>query len=299
MNVKSLVILCLVGVKFLSAAGGEVVSTDVVYQQAMSEGAGNKKTFKTVMAAANRYGEAQIFAGLIRRCGLQYGLNNYGGKKNPRGKRITKFLKLLPQGQKITLLVPISENLLPTINKIRAAEDAGDKVALKAALADALKVIQDHIIKGEFTKATLKGQMETLGGTKINADNLQFFKADVQAGNGVLHIIKHLSTYVAPAAEPVVDAAPALAVDKPADKPAEAAKTVDKPVEAAKPAETPAVAVEVAKPVAATVAAPAKPAETPVVAKPVEAPVVTPAVKEEAKPAVAAVDAAKPAEVAK
>ena len=177
------------------------------------------------MAGATRYGEAQVFAGLARRCGLHYALNNYGGKKNPRGKRMANFLSVLPQGQKITLLAPLSAGLLPIVNKIRTAEDKGDKPALAAALADALVVVQNHIIKGEFTQATLKGQVETLGGTKINADNLKIYLADVPSGNGILHIIKGLSTDV-PA--PVVDASvkanviQAPVTDKPEDKPVEA-----------------------------------------------------------------------------
>jgi hypothetical protein len=306
MNAKSLVILCLVGVKFLSAADAPM-STEIVVRQALQQSAGKKKVFKTVMAAANRYGEAQIFIGLVRRCGLQYGLNNYGGKKNPRGKRITKFLSLLPQGQKITLLAPLSEGLLPTLNKIRAAEDKGDKPALKAALADALNVVKNHIIKGEFTQATLKGQMDTLGGTKINADNLKFYEADIKAGNGMFHIIKGLSTDVAPVAEPVVDvavkaeAAPAPVADKPAEKSADTAVHAAesaKPVEPAKVAEVPVVAKEVAKPVDAVAAAVSK------VDKPVEvvkevavvAPANPPVVKEEAKPVAAPVAAAPSAD---
>lgn len=236
MNVRVLAIIALIGVKVLFAADVSQVTTAVVVQQALQESAGKQKVFKTIMNAVNRYREVQVCAGLLRRCGLQYAMNNYGGKKNPRGKKMTKFLSQLPPGQKITFLAPLSDGLLPVINKIRAAEDKGDSAGLKTALADALTLLQAHIIKGEFTKDSLKGQMDTLGGTKINMDNLQFYQADVKTGNGVFHIIRGLATDVpnkasADAASSAVPAPAGSPSDKPADvstKSADGEKPVDK-----------------------------------------------------------------------
>lgn len=217
--------------------------TEAVIGQALAEsasGGSGTATFKTVMRAANRYGDAQVFVSLARRVGLQYALNNYNGKKKVKSKKMKKYLSLIPVGQKITVLAPIGSALSSLANKLRAAEDTGNKTARAAALKEIETVLKAHILKGEFTRATLKGQVETIGGTKINADNLQYFKADIKALNGFFHLIKRLSTDTPPAektAQPMADQPADKAAEKPVAKPVESPtdKPADKP--AAKPAE--------------------------------------------------------------
>lgn len=215
--------------------------TEAVLGQALAESAsGGTATFKTVMRAANRYGDAQVFVSLARRVGLQYALNNYNGKKKIKSKKMKKYLPLIPAGQKITVLAPIGSALSSLANKLRSAEESGNKTARAAALKEIETVLKAHILKGEFTRAALKGQVETIGGTKIDADNLQYFKADIKALNGVFHLIKRLSTDAPPAektAQPAADQPADKAAEKPAAKPLEtsADKPADKP--AAKPAE--------------------------------------------------------------
>lgn len=242
MNKKIILGIILLSTKLLVAAD-EGPGTDVVLSQALSEAGGETMVFKTVFHASHRYGEAKLFTNLVRKVGLRYALSNYGGKKNVKGKKKKKFLSLIPQGQKLTVLAPINSALLPITNKIKAARGKDRK----AAIDEALKIVQAHILKGEFTQATLKGQMDTIGGTKIDADKLQIFKADVTTGNGVFHVIKRLATDTGEAAQPVaeksVEVVPETATRVPAEKPTEQApeKPAEKPAEAGaeKPVEKP------------------------------------------------------------
>lgn len=183
--------------------------TDAILNQIQQQESGSTTQFKSVIRAAVRYGDAKNFVALAKAAGLQNALDNYGGKKKVKGKKNKKMLKLIPQGQQLTVLAPINSVLTPMLNKIKRAAKGAAK---KAARAEAMTLLQAHIIKGALKQADLKGQIVTLGGTKINADKLQFYQADVIAGNGMLHLIKTLAVAAS------VPAAPAAAAVKPSAK---------------------------------------------------------------------------------
>ncbi len=277
MNKKIILGVMLLSCRLLMADDGDP-GTEVVLQQAVRQAGGDKAAFKTVMHAAARYPEARYFVQLIRRAGLQNGLTNYNGKKKVKGKKNKKLLALIPQGQQLTLLIPINSALTAMHNKISAAHD---KAARHAAKEEATTLVKAHILKGTLMQAAMKGQMDTLGGAKINADNIQFFQADVVAGNGVVHLIKNLATGASAAVSVPAHAVEEKPVEKPVEKPAE--KVVEKPAEksADAPAEKP-----VKKPIEKEEDKPAEKTEE----KPDEKPSEKPVEKSAEKPADAAGD---------
>jgi uncharacterized surface protein with fasciclin (FAS1) repeats len=195
--------------KKIVALGFMIVSTSLffpfkceggaaVLQQVLNQtGSDDTHQFRTIMAAINRHGDLVTFRELVFAVGLQYPLRAYG-KKKPKSKKAKAFLELIPQGQKITVLAPIGSVLLPLSNSLKLAQQRDDKTAIDAAKAKILDVLKAHIIKDVKSKANLKGMLTTIGGQQINGDNLVFYKketTDIKAGNGILHIIKHLATH--------------------------------------------------------------------------------------------------------
>jgi len=89
----------------------------------------------------------------------------------------------------------------PTDDAFKALpEGVLDRLLLPANIKDLQKVLEYHVVPGEYTAAYLKNgeQVETLEGQKVNItisgtsvsiDQAKVSQADVYAGNGIVHVI--------------------------------------------------------------------------------------------------------------
>jgi uncharacterized surface protein with fasciclin (FAS1) repeats len=237
---------------------------------------------KSVMAAINHRAELRSFVDVVHRVGLHYALRGYAGKQ-PKSKKTKRFLPMIAVGDKITVLAPQGSVMLPIVAKLRSAQVMGDKAERAAVMQEATDLLTMHIIKGEVKRANLKGQLETIGGKKIDADQLVIHAGDIMAGNGVLHVIRALA--VDAAAAPVAVPDESVEAD-PSAAPSDAKVVV--PVIAAIPGAVAGGKIAQTSPVVPVVAA--KPAAAPVVVTaPAPAPVASaPVVAATAAPVVAA-----------